>query len=276
LVKVASAALIFTYIFSCVCVLILRESRLQNYQPRFKSPFYPWIQIAGIVGFGFLLFEMGKETLFSAIIFVVISLAVYWFYGRIRTNREYALLHLVERVMAKELTTHSLETELKDIIRERDDITKDKFDKVIEKSIVLDIEKHISVEDLFKRISEAVTEYLGVSKDLIYNKMLEREKESTCAISPTIAIPHIIVEGDHKFTIVLIRCREGITFSEEKTDIRTVFALIGSRDERNFHLRALSAIAQISQDPYFEKKWDNAKSVEVLRDVVLLGERRRY
>jgi hypothetical protein len=46
-------------------------------------------------------------------------------------------------------------------------------------------------------------------------------------------------------------------------------------DERNFHLRALSAIAQIVQEPHFEEKWMAAEGEEELRDIVLLGERRR-
>ncbi|MBU1894501.1 MAG: APC family permease, partial [Candidatus Omnitrophica bacterium] len=46
LVKIASAVLIFTFIFSCLCVIVMRESGVHNYQPRFRSPLYPWIQIA--------------------------------------------------------------------------------------------------------------------------------------------------------------------------------------------------------------------------------------
>jgi hypothetical protein len=57
---------------------------------------------------------MGKETLLVSLILIVGGLFVYRFYGRIRTIREYALLHLIERITAKDLTTHSLETELGD------------------------------------------------------------------------------------------------------------------------------------------------------------------
>ncbi|GAI56472.1 unnamed protein product, partial [marine sediment metagenome] len=67
----------------------------------------------------------------------------YWFYGRIRASREYALLHLIERITAKELTTYSLEAELKEIIRERENIVKDRFDHLVENAIVLDIDKTI-------------------------------------------------------------------------------------------------------------------------------------
>jgi len=275
LVKVASTVLILTFMFSCLSIIILRESRLQNYQPRFHSPLYPWIQIAGIIGFGFLLFEMGKEVLLASSILIASGLFVYWFYGRIRTSREYALLHLIERVTAKELTTRSLETELKEIIRERDDIIKDRFDKIIESSIVLDIDKSMPVEAFFKLVAEAMAENLKVKPDLLLKLLLDREKDSSTVLSPGLAIPHIVIEGEHIFNILLVRCREGVVFSESAPTVHAIFVLMGTRDERNFHLRALAAIAQIVQDPHFEKKWRAAKSKEALRDIVLLGKRRR-
>jgi len=54
-----------------------------------------------------------------------------------------------------------------------------------------------------------------------------------------------------------------------------MFVLAGSKDERNFHLRSLAAIAQIVQDPDFERKWITAKGIKELREIVLLGERLR-
>ncbi|MDP8234587.1 MAG: amino acid permease [Candidatus Saelkia tenebricola] len=275
LIKVASTVLILTYIFSCLAVIILRESHLQNYQPRFRSPLYPWIQIIGIVGFIFLIFEMGKAALLVGAILITIGFFVYWFYGRIRANREYALLYLIERITAKELTTRSLETELKEIIRERDDIIQDRFDKVIEKSIVLDIDKTLKIEDFFQLVAQTISERIKLPKEDILKKLIEREEESTTVISPSLAIPHIIIEGENIFDILLVRSRKGILFSETVPNIHAVFVLIGTKDERNFHLRALSAIAQIVQDYHFEKRWMAAKSKESLRDIVLLGKRRR-
>ena len=275
LIRAASTVLILTYIFSCLSVIILRESRLQNYQPCFHAPLYPWPQIIGIIGFLFLLFEMGREALLIAGLLIIGALSVYWFYGRIRMNREYALLHLIERITAKELTTRSLETELKEIIRERDDIIKDRFDRIIEKSIVMDIDRAIEAEEFFRLAAEAMSEKIKVSSELILRKLIEREKESSTVISPGLAIPHIIIEGEQSFDILLARCQKGIVFSKDVPVVHTVFVLIGSRDERNFHLRALSAIAQIVQDPHFEKKWLSAKNEEGLRDIVLLGKRKR-
>ncbi len=276
LVKVASGVLMLTFLFSCLCVIIMRESRLQNYRPPFRSPLYPGVQIAGIIGCSFLLYNIGAVALLSCAGLVCGGLFVYWFFGRIRTTREYALLHLIERVTSRELTDHLLETELKEIIQERDEITKDRFDALVEKCDVLDLEGPRKADELFVEVSEVMAPHLGLSPEEFLGCMRQREEESSTAIAPHLAIPHVIVDGVETFALLLVRSRDGIYFSDEAPNVHAVFVLAGSRDQRNFHLRSLSAIAQITQSPGFEKHWLQAKTIKGLRDVVLLGERKRH
>lgn len=275
IVKAASCVLILTYVFSCLAVIIIRESHVQNYQPRFRSPLYPWIQIAGTIGFCFLLVEIGSEALIISAGLIAAGLFLYWFYGRIRAVREYALLHLIERITARELTTGSLECELKEIIHERDDIIKDRFDRIIENCEVLDVPGPVEMESFFEIVAEKMAPRLGQTPQDLVGLLRERERESSTVISPGLAIPHVIIPGEQAFDILMARSKEGIAFSDDAPAVHAVFVLMGAKDERNFHLRALAAIAQIVQDPNFEKKWMRAKNPEALRDIVLLGERRR-
>lgn len=276
LVKVASTVLIFTFIFSSLCVIIMRESRVQNYQPRFKVPFYPWVQIIGIFGSWLLVISMGKAALITMSILFGAGLLVYWFYGKERGRKDFALLHLVERVTAREFVDVSLEEELKDIIRERDEITKDRFDKVVEESIVLDMDESIEVEEFFRIISNEISPRLKADPNTVFKLLLDREEQSSTVLSPGLAIPHIIIDGENIFVMLLVRCKGGIIFPLHEEKVHTVFVIAGTRDERNFHLRALSAIAQIVQDSKFERKWQSAKDAEALRDIILLGKRRRH
>jgi len=276
LVEAASVVLILTNILACLSVIILRESRLQNYQPSFRVPFYPWPQVIGIFFLGLLIFEMGREALFISAVLIIAGLLIYWFFARIRANREYALLHLIERVTAKELTSYSLESELREIIRERDEIVKDKFDHIIERAPILDIDGKIAADELFKLAAEALSQRLNVETSYLVNKLRQREQESSTVLMPGLAIPHIVTEGSHAFEILMVRCKRGVEFASGIKDVHAVFVLVGTRDERNFHLRALSAIAQIVQDPDFERKWLAAKSKEALRDIVLLSKRMRH
>ncbi len=275
LVKAASAVLIFTYILANMSLIILRESGVQNYQPVFRAPLYPWLPVAGIAGFVLLVFEMGAASLRLCAVLTALGFFVYWFYGRIRSSREYALMHLVERVTARELTRGGLEGELKAIIRERDDIVADRFDGIIERCTVLDLPGSMELDEFFRRAADALAHDLGRDEEELHRRLKAREAESPTAISPWVAIPHVVLDGEPSFAILMARCHKGIRFSAEAPAVHAVFVLAGTRDDRNFHLRALAGIAQIVQDPAFERRWNAARGAQGLRDVVLLSKRRR-
>ncbi len=278
LVKAASSVLILTYIFSCLAVIILRESHVQNYQPQFRSILYPWVQVFGSMGFLLLLYEIGLEALAMTCLLMLMGFVLYWFYGRKKDSKEYALLHLIERVTSRGLTgqsVHSLENELKEIIHERDEILKDRFDHLVEECAVLDFHEDIPIDDFFKKAAEAMSNHLEIDANTLKQRFLEREKEGSTVINPFLAIPHVVVEGEKHFDVLLARNKEGFIFSEDADKVHTVFMLVGTKDERSFHLTALAAIAQIVQDPDFETRWMKAKSDDALRDIVLLSKRKR-
>ncbi|MEO0075401.1 MAG: amino acid permease, partial [candidate division WOR-3 bacterium] len=276
LIKGASLVYILTNLLSCISVIILRESHLQNYRPSFRVPWYPWSLILGIVGLIFLIFEMGKDALLVSAVLVLGGFLIYWFYGKTRGWREYAFLHLIERITNRQLADGHLELELKEIIRERDGIIKDRFDHLIEESPILDIDKKISVDEFFKEVAAVLAAKFNQNPEILWRSLMEKERECTTVIHKHIAIPHIIIDGEKKFGILIARCREGVVFSEDASEIHAIFVLVGTKDERNFHLRALAAFAQIFQESHFEKKWLKAKNIEALRDIILLGNRRRF
>ncbi len=276
LVEAASTFLILLFIFANLAVVIMRESKIQNYQPKFKSPLYPWMQVAGVVAGIFLVLEMGIVAYFITGIFIVAGLIWYLIYVRPHVKKEFALLHVIERVTDKELTTYSLESELKQILRERDEIIKDRFDHLIERCTISDLKGPLSLNDFFRSVAESLSGKLDVDANLLFELLMKRERQTTTAIRPGLAIPHIIIGGNKKFEILLGRCKEGIIFSKALQPVYAVFVLIGSRDERNFHLRTLASIAQITEKAGFDKNWLSARNPEELRDVVLLGKRSRY
>ena len=131
-------------------------------------------------------------------------------------------------------------------------------------------------EELFQFLAEKMSSRFHISPEEFYRLLIEREKQSSTALTPYLAIPHIVISGIKLFDIMMVRLKKGVGFSAECPDIRAVFVLAGSQDERNFHLRAISAIAQIVQNKEFEKRWEKAKNIEELRDIVLLGKRHRH
>ena len=101
------------------------------------------------------------------------------------------------------------------------------------------------------------------------------EAEGGTVIQPGFAIPHIVVEGQKKFDILLVRAIDGIDFPHAPDPVRIMFVLVGSGDERNYHLRALMAIAQIAQEKQFEQRWLTARDIEAIRNLILLSTRER-
>lgn len=275
LVKAASTVILFTYVVSCISVIILRESRIQNYRPSFKAPLYPWIQIIGILGLIFLIIEMGSSALLTTAGLMFVGFLIYIFYGRARAKKEYALLHLIERITNKEFASRKLDKELKEILRERDQIETDRFDEVIENALVLDLDKEYNLDQVFNEIASAMSDRLGCADNKFLQLLEEREKESSTALNSFLAVPHIVIEGEKRFDIAIIRVKKGVAFNENAQNIKAIFVLAGTKDERNFHLRALSAIAQIVQSQKFLSDWEKAGHIEDLRDLVLLAKRQR-
>lgn len=275
LVKTASSILILTYMFTCLAVIILKESKIQNYKPGFNSPLYPWVQIIGITGFSILLFSLGTLAFVTTLILMLLGFFIYFFYGRknLDKNPDHALLHLIARITAKEISSRDLETELKEIIYKRDDIIKDEFYELAEKAHILDIENEIDIDVFFKKVANIMQESLEMPAKQIFKLLMERENESSTMITPDVAIPHIIVEGSNKFCLLLARSKEGIYFELEESKVKAVFVLFGTKDQRNLHLKTLAAIAQIIKEPKFIGDWTDAKDSESLRDIILLGKR---
>lgn len=86
--KFASAFMILGYIAENVCVIVLREARVQWYKPQYKSPLYPLMQTFGIVSGLALLVAMGNVAIFAIGAIAVPGVLIYFLYGFKRTTRK--------------------------------------------------------------------------------------------------------------------------------------------------------------------------------------------
>ncbi|HPS53182.1 MAG TPA: amino acid permease [Phycisphaerae bacterium] len=279
LVKSASTMLLLLFVLINISVLIMRSSRIQNYRPRYLSPFYPWVQIAGVIIYVVIIVqltaEFGLEPLMTVAAFVIFGVLWYWFYVRPRSTRQSALYYMVQRIVSPSIRRAGLEQELRTIATQRDDIVHDRFDMLIEKCAILDLQGPISRDELFSKAAAVLSGRLGMAGDEIKRRLEKREEMSSTMIHPGLAIPHIIIDGEKQFDILLVRCRQGVVFDAEQPYVKMIFILVGSADERNYHLRALMAIANIVEEQEFVHNWLEAEDIEHLRDLILLSNRNR-
>ena len=85
--KLASAFMIVAFMFICGTVVVLRESAATWYKPKFRAPFYPYLQIVGILTGGTLLWSMGLTAVIAIGGICMIGAASYLAYGRFQTTR---------------------------------------------------------------------------------------------------------------------------------------------------------------------------------------------
>ena len=81
--KLASGFQIMVIVALNACVMVLRRENPETewYQPTFKSPLYPYVQIFGIIAGGILVALMGSKAIIGAVAAIILGVATYQTYG---------------------------------------------------------------------------------------------------------------------------------------------------------------------------------------------------
>ena len=276
LVKTASTVILISYVLTNLAVIIIRESKLSNYQPSFRAPFYPWLQIGCIALFSFYIIELGAQAIEISLGFVFACFCLYLFYGRRKVKSEYALLHLLKRITDKRLTEDLLENELRDILINRDEIEQDSFDRLIKDASVVDIEGPLDYQQLLLMIVKDITRKTKMDEKVVIERFTKRQQECNTAVSPFLAIPHIVLDGENCTFIHIVRCKDGIRFTKNEPEVKAVFFLCGTKDKRVLHLKTIASLATLVSQPGFQENWLDKKRPVELKNLMILNKRKRF
>ena len=80
--KLASAFMVIMFISVNICVVILRETSAQWYNPTYKSPLYPYVQIFGIISGVILLVLLGLVPFVAILSIFIIGYVIYLYIGK--------------------------------------------------------------------------------------------------------------------------------------------------------------------------------------------------
>ncbi len=274
-VKTASALVLLSFILANIALIFMRESNIKNYRPAYKAPLYPWMQVLGIVMYAFLLIKMGTVPLFIVALFVIGAILWYLIYARGSIKREYALLHIVERITGIKQTNQLLDEELRGILLERDEISESKFAELVKGCPVLEFNAPLTAEEVAASVADALAGNLKTSYSKLLKQILTREKQPEAIIQHGIGCLSIPIKGHNKFEIILVRDGKGLVFSDSTKPVYAAFVIVYSPDEWNFQFHALSWIIEMAEQGDFVKQWLEAKSSENLRDIMLSRWNRR-
>ena len=112
LAKLASGFKIFIFCLVNLTVIILRETGVRWYHPKFKSPLYPWVQVAGILGGIWLLYELGVMAIAGVSLAMIVGTVWYFIYVRKRVQRKSLFQMLWGEAHALKATVEAEEAEL--------------------------------------------------------------------------------------------------------------------------------------------------------------------
>lgn len=278
LVKTASTLVLLLFILVNISLIMMREGNLKYYRPSFHSPLYPWIQISGIIGYGFLLIEMGFIPLILVTCFIIVGFLWYRFFAHEDISREYSLLHVVKRITGEKKTGYLLDEELREILIDRDEVTEQRFEQILENCEIIDVLKYNQSDDMLLLIAKRLSDKLNINKNKLFKLIKNREKDSNVMIHPGIAILSNIIEGRDKFEFVIIRSKKGIMLFDDEPPFHAFFVVVSTNEQKNFYMHALMWIVQIADQIDFSKEWINAKDTDELRKILLSAwkKRKRY
>jgi mannitol/fructose-specific phosphotransferase system IIA component (Ntr-type) len=267
------------FALGCLAVVVMRESRIEAYDPGYRSPLYPGMQILGILGPFWLIVEMGiLPTLFS---FALITLGAMWFtyYARQRVDREGAIFHVFERLGRQR--DERLDTELREIMKDRGPRDADPFDALFTGARVVDMDGPVRFDRLARRAGERLALDLPVPADELTEGFLQGTRVGATPVSHGAALPHLRLPGLREPCVLLARVREGVTF--EKFDVRhhpgldepvrAVFFLVGPEHDPGRHLRILAQIARRVDQDSFMPEWLSAEGDSQLKEALFRNER---
>lgn len=277
--KLASAFKLVMFGLGCIAVIVMRESGIPSYDPGYRSPLYPGMQILGILAPAWLIFEMGLlPTLFTA---ALILGGAMWFtyYAKERVDREGAIFHVFERLGRQR--DDRLDVELREIMKERGPREADPFDELFTRAQVIDVDDSVSFGELARRAGDMLAAQLHGRDGELADGFLAGTRIGATPVSHGVALPHVRLNSIREPHLVLARVRGGVQF-EQGTEahehattnpVRGVFFLAGPVDDPGRHLRILAALARRVDQDAFMPEWLAASGAAELKEALFRNER---
>ena len=277
--KLASAFQLMMFSLLCLSVIVMRETKLDSYDPGYRVPFYPWLQIFGAIACIWVIFIMGwVPVIFSAGV-VIVGVGWYIIYARHRVDRYGAIYHIFERLGRKRFA--ALDTELREILKEKGLRAHDPFDEVVAKARVVDAPHGSTFEDITSIAAEELSALLPVTADNLTEGFLHGTKVGATPVTGGVALPHLRLPGIEHPMMVIARSKDGLVIDvgdafgghHEEQSIHAIFFLISPEDDPSQHLRLLAQLAGHVDKDGFMSRWLSANTNQEMKEILLRDDR---
>lgn len=276
--KLASAFQLFIFMLINLAVIVFRKSKIESYDPGYRSPLYPWMQIAGIFISFMLIIYMGWTAVLFSLFIVVLSFAWYYYFAREKVKREGAIFHWFALLGKHQYA--DIESEFMEILKEKGLRRGDPFDETVMRARISRFKEHVNFEQVVEHVASVYSVEQHVSA-----KSLAGEFYSISPIEPALIIPEVSIlyakdSGvDHpSLHIVLVDGKgvrkpvsKGAISSEDY--IRVLFFLVNPEAEARQQLRMLSRLTDIVERENFVNELIDKDNERETKEFLLHNER---
>lgn len=278
--KLASAFQLLLFALSCLAVIIMRESRIESYDPGYHSPFYPWLHIFGIAAPLFLIVEMGWWPILFTLGLIALGTIWYFAYAKDKVVRDGAIYHIFARL--GEQRFEGLDRELRGILKEKGLRQEDPFDVIIAGAAFIDLAEKKTFEEVVQVASEELARRLPIDVEVLKESFLQGTRVGATPVSHGAALPHMRYPDLEKPEIVIVRSQPGVLVDIDDEllgdhastePVHAFFFLVSPEDNPKQHLRLLAQIAGQVDDEKFIKRWLKARHEPKIKELLLRDER---
>ncbi len=278
--KLASSMQLLLFGLINVAVIVMRESRIESYDPGFRSPLYPWTQLLGIFVPVVLVAEMGWLSVLFTVAVTALCFGWYTYFAKPRIARDGAIYHVFERLGRRRYA--GLDRELRDLMKEKGLRAEDPFDEVVARASVLDYGEPVSLEGVIERASQLLERRLPVGTEALVDGFGRGVRGGGTPVAYGAALLHCRIPDINTSEMVLVRCVDGVRVDVDDEDlarqaanvpIQAVFFLVSGEEDPGRHLRILAQLAGRVEDESFMPEWLEGRHEQELKETLLRDDR---
>ena len=278
--KLASAFQLFMFILINFAVIIMRESRIDSYDPNYRTPLYPWMQYFGILTSLCLIIYMGLEAILFTLAMAVVCSLWYFYYARKRVVRHGAIYHWFARLGQRRYD--GLDQELWQIMREKGLRAEDPFDELVTRAEAVDLDDQVrSYPDVIQQVSSILARRLSATSDELVTGFLQEARIGWTPVSKGVSLPSLLLFRLQQPELVIVRSKCGIkvdvmdVHGDHSPDdpIYAFFFLVSPEEDPKQHLRFLAELAERTDHENFMPSWQAASDAMTLKEALLHEEK---
>ena len=266
--KLASAFQLLLFGLVCVAVIVMRESKIPTYKPGYKAPFYPWLQIIGILVSFWLIIEMGILAIAFTGMVTIGCVLWYHFYASGKLDRRGAIFHIHQRLGQQRY--EGLERELMTIIHDRTQAENLSYEAVIARSVMMDF--RYGIYDL-AHIQEILKQQGAEKYDLdpaIIEETLNADTLHLHAMSEHVHVHYSTHAGVTEPELFVMRFGPQAKLDiDSAKSAHTLMFLIVPPKPVGLDLRLAGHLAEVVQSEHFEMRWLESKTERDMNEVLM-------